>query len=419
MNEEKYFSADGFSNEYAEFDLDDFDLNNEDELSSLYNYVNGLQQKLRIVFSSMHLQEKSKQDEKNRYREFKFDVERKLLKIFQNEVDDYDWFNLGYKFNNSDSATDHKLSFLCYQKAAELSNNDSCLSCYLLGECYENGYGTEKNLEKAFEYYSIAAEDDEPYFIIKLAECYKNGIGTPVDEKKALELYKKAEKIGKDQLIQSYKKRFESFEKKLTETTEVTTKNANSWIAFGDCFKKGTGTEKNLEKAKECYKKVLAFYEKTDTSAKNYRIVLKRLEEIDNDKISKQEQRSLLEKELTDVTKGNIGNGIELGDWYRKYKPQNYEKAYNCYKKIFNFYEQTQEYDENYRRVLKRLLICFDKGIGSESEEEINAIREKLIDYETDLLHEKGIDLSKKLDMSQCEKKMHEFQKKIKDGAYE
>lgn len=194
MNEEKYFSADGFSNEYAEFDLDDFDLNNEDELSSLYNYVNGLQQKLRIVFSSMHLQEKSKQDEKNRYCEFKFDVERKLLKIFQNEADDYDWFNLGYKFNNSDSATDYKLSFLCYQKAAELSNNDSCPSCYLLGECYENGYGTEKNLEKAFEYYSIAAEDDEPYFIIKLAECYKNGIGTPVDEKKALELYKKAEK---------------------------------------------------------------------------------------------------------------------------------------------------------------------------------------------------------------------------------
>ena len=418
MNEEKYFSADGFSNEYAEFDLDDFDLNNEDELSSLYNYVNGLQQKLRIVFSSMHLQEKSKQDEKNRYREFKFDVERKLLKIFQNEADDYDWFNLGYKFNNSDSATDYKLSFLCYQKAAELSNNDSCPSCYLLGECYENGYGTEKNLEKAFEYYSIAAEDDEPYFLLKLFGCYKNGIGTPVDEKKALELYKKAEKIGKDQLIQSYKKKFESFKKKLTETTEVTTKNANSWIAFGDCYKNGQGTKENLEKAKECYKKVLAFYEETNTSAKNYRIVLNRLEEIKNGKLPKKEQIAIFEKELTEVTKNNVNDWITLGDLYRKYKPKNYEKAYECYKKVFNFYEQTQEYDENYRRAIKRLFLCFDKGIGYESEEEISAIREKLIDYETDLLHEKGIDLSKKLDMSQCEKKMHEFQKKIKDGAY-
>lgn len=385
MNEEKYFLNDEYesANEHAEFDLDDFDLNNEDELSSLYNYVNGLQQKLRIVFSSMHLQEKSKQDEKNRYREFKFDVERKLLKIFQNEADDYDWFNLGYKFNNSDSATDYKLSFLCYQKAAELSNNDSCPSCYLLGECYENGYGT------------------------------------PVDEKKALELYKKAEKIGKDQLIQSYKKKFESFKKKLTETTEVTTKNANSWIAFGDCYKNGRGTKENLEKAKECYKKVLAFYEETNTSAKNYRIVLKRLEEIKNGKLPKKEQIAIFEKELTEVTKDNVNNWISLGDLYRKLKRKNYERAYDCYKNVYNFYEQTKEYDENYRRVLKRLLICFDKGIGSESEEEINAIREKLIDYETDLLHEKGIDLSKKLDMSQCEKKMHEFLKKIKDGAYE
>lgn len=102
-----------------------------------------------------------------------------------------------------------------------------------------------------------------------------------------------------------------------------------------------------------------------------------------------------------------------MGDLYRKLKRKNYERAYECYKNVYNFYEQTKEYDENYRHVLKRLLICFDKGIGSEFEEEINAIREKLIDYETDLLHEKGIDLSKKLDMSQCEKKMHEFQKQL------
>lgn len=412
MNEEKYFSADGFSNEYAEFDLDDFDLNNEDELSSLYNYVNGLQQKLRIVFSSMHLQEKSKQDEKKRYREFKFGVERKLLKIFQNEARHSDWLKLGHIFNDSDSVTDYKLSFLCYQKAAELSNNDS-YSSFILGDCYENGFGTEKNLEKAFEYYSIAAKSDEPYFINKLAECYKNGIGTPIDEKKVLELYEKAKQVGEYQLIQLDKKKFESFKKKLTETTEVTTKNAKSWIAFGDCYKNGRGTKENLEKAKECYKKVLAFYEETNTSAKNYRIVLNRLEEIKNGKLPKKEQIAIFEKELTEVTEDNVNNWISLGDLYRKLKRKNYKRAYECYKNVYNFYEQTKEYDENYRRVLKRLLICFDKGIGSESEEEINAIREKLIDYETDLLHEKGIDLSKKLDMSQCEKKMHEFLKQL------
>ena len=281
MNEEKYFLNDEYesANEHAEFDLDDFDLENDEDVENLYWYVRGLQQKLAYITTCYDFTKQSEKKEENRHREFKTNVERRLLKILQNEADDSDWLNLGYEFKNIASVTDYKLSFLCYQKAAQLSNNDS-YSSFILGDCYENGIGTEKNLEKAFEYYSIAAKAEEPYFIIKLAECYKNGIGTPVDEKRALELNEKAKQISHEQTIQSNKKRFESFEKKLTETTEVTTKNANSWIAFGDCYKNGRGTEKNLEKAKECYKKVLAFYEETNTSAKNYRIVLNRLEEI-------------------------------------------------------------------------------------------------------------------------------------------
>lgn len=390
MNEEKYFLNDEFNsvNEHARFDLDDFDLENDEDVENLYNYVNGLQEELTFRNTQRYFQEKREEDERNQHREFKSNIERKLLKILQNKADDSDWFKLGHYFNNIDSATDNKLSFLCYQKAAELSDNDS-YSCFCLGDCYENGIGTEKNLEKAFEYYSIAAKAEEPYFILKLSECYKNGIGTPVDEKKALELYEKAKQISAARLSQLNKKKFESFKNKLTEETEVTTKNANSWIAFGDCYKNGRGTEKNLEKASECYKKVLTFYEKTDTSAKHYHIVLKRLEEIKNDKISKQEQRSLMENELTEITKDNVGKWIVLGDLYRKYKPKNYEKAYECYKKVFDFYEQTKKYDENYRRAIKRLFLCFDKGIGSESEEEKRAIREKFYDYETGFLKEK------------------------------
>ena len=394
MNEEKYFLNDEYhsANEHAEFVLDDFDLDNDEDIENLYRYVHGLQQKLNYITTCYNNTKQFAVIEKNQHDEFKSDIERKLLKILQNTDDDYNWFMLGHefnKFNNIDSATDNKLSFLCYQKAAELSDNDS-YSCFRLGDCYENGIGTEKNLEKAFEYYSIAAKAEEPYFILKFSECYKNGIGTPVDEKKALELYEKAKQISAAHLLQSNKKKFESFKNKLTEETEVTTKNANSWIAFGDCYKNGQGTEKNLEKASECYKKVLAFYEKTDTTAKNYRIVFNRLKEIKNNKISKQEQRSLMENELTEITKDNVGKWIELGDLHRKIKPQSYEKAYECYKKVFDFYEQTKEYDENHRRAIKRLFLCFDKGIGSESEEEKSAIREKFCDYETELLKEKG-----------------------------
>ena len=103
-----------------------------------------------------------------------------------------------------------------------------------------------------------------------------------------------------------------------------------------------------------------------------------------------QEQRSLMENELTEITKDNVRNWIELGDLHRKIKPQNYEKAYECYKKVFDFYEQTKEYDENYRCAIKRLFLCFDKGIGSESEEEKSAIRDKIYDYDINKFSEEG-----------------------------
>ena len=171
MNEEKYFLNDEYesANEHAEFDLDDFDLENDEDVENFYWYVRGLQQKLAYITTCYDFTKQSEKKEENRHREFKFGVERKLLKIFRNEARYSDWLKLGHIFNDSDSVTDNKLSFLCYQKAAELSNNDS-YSSFILGDCYENGFGTEKNLEKAFEYYSIAAEDDEPYFINKLAE---------------------------------------------------------------------------------------------------------------------------------------------------------------------------------------------------------------------------------------------------------
>ena len=246
MNEEKYFLNDEYesANEHAEFDLDDFDLDNDEDVENLYWYVRGLQKKLAYITICYDFTKQSEKKEGNRHREFKTNVERRLLKILQNEADDSDWLNLGYEFKNIASVTDYKLSFLCYQKAAELSDNDS-YSSFTLGGCYENGIGTEKNLEKAFEYYSIAAKAEEPYLILKLSECYKNGIGTPVDEKKALELYEKAKQISAARLPQLNKKKFESFKNKLTEETEVTTKNANSWIAFGDCYKNGRGTEKS------------------------------------------------------------------------------------------------------------------------------------------------------------------------------
>ncbi len=117
---------------------------------------------------------------------------------------------------------------------------------------------------------------------------------------------------------------------------------------------------------------------------------MKRFKEIENVGISKQDQILKLEKELTEVTQQNVTSWISLGDLYRKLKKKNYEKAYECYKKVFNYFEQTKDYDENYRHTLKSILVCFDKEIGSETKEERNAIRDKLYDYDIEKITAKG-----------------------------
>ena len=202
--------------------------------------------------------------------------------VFTEPEDYWNWISLGHEYGGYLLDTDSKMPFICFKKAVELSNN-APYACYHLAECYEKGVGIEKNLEKAFEYYSLATKDNDSYFIKKIADCYNNGIGTTIDEYKAQELYEKAKALDYEASIQQQKKTFEGLRDKLTE---VNIKDINSWISLGDCYMKGRGTEKDLSKATDCYNKVLEYYEQTTKFDKNYHIVLKHLKEIKNGVIS-------------------------------------------------------------------------------------------------------------------------------------
>jgi TPR repeat protein len=54
-----------------------------------------------------------------------------------------------------------------------------------LALCYKNGEGIEKNLEKAFDWYQKAAENDIKEAIFNLALLYENGEGTKKNLEKA------------------------------------------------------------------------------------------------------------------------------------------------------------------------------------------------------------------------------------------
>ena len=61
-----------------------------------------------------------------------------------------------------------------------------------LGNCYKQGRGVEKNLEKAVEWYRKSAEQGYDRGQFCLAGCFENGEGVPKDKEKALQWYKKA-----------------------------------------------------------------------------------------------------------------------------------------------------------------------------------------------------------------------------------
>lgn len=67
-----------------------------------------------------------------------------------------------------------KEALIYYKRAYDLGDRRSA---YNLATCYGRGYGTPQNLDKAFEYYNIAAEAGEPGAMFELGNFYFEGRG--------------------------------------------------------------------------------------------------------------------------------------------------------------------------------------------------------------------------------------------------
>jgi len=94
-----------------------------------------------------------------------------------------------------------------------------------LGYCYENAKGTNINLQKAFELYTLAHERGNIYSTNNLAICYEKGKGTNINLQKAFELFTLAHERG----------------------------NIRTTNNLAVCYKNGKGTTINLNKAIELY----------------------------------------------------------------------------------------------------------------------------------------------------------------------
>lgn len=110
---------------------------------------------------------------------------------------------------------------------------------WALAEYYSLGGEERKiprNYEKAIYWYSRAAEYKSEYrgqALYRLARCYKDARGKNRDTKKAFEMLKALSAIDCSKI----------------ELYEEAVFAANANITLADCYYRGIGTEKNVEKA--------------------------------------------------------------------------------------------------------------------------------------------------------------------------
>lgn len=141
----------------------------------------------------------------------------------------------------------------------EYENGDAA---QLLAELY--AFSTEKcDYKKAFDYATIAAEDDECGGYLVLGSLYLNGWGIEKDVNKALENYKMAAALGDETAMNQIGFIYmgnegidENPEQSFYWFNEASKKNsAVGMYNLGYCYKNGYGTETDIEQAAECFKK--------------------------------------------------------------------------------------------------------------------------------------------------------------------
>lgn len=119
---------------------------------------------------------------------------------------------------------DYEKAFSWYSKAA---NQGYASAQFRLGRCYFHGTGVPKDQTKAFYWYSKAAEQGSAEAQTDLGDCYYYGEGTSKDLIKAAYWYSKAADQG----------------------------DAGGQYSLGRCYENGEGITQDLEKASELYAK--------------------------------------------------------------------------------------------------------------------------------------------------------------------
>ena len=135
-----------------------------------------------------------------------------------------------------------------------------------LGIMYENGLGVSIDLDKAVEFYTLAAEKGNAKAMYNLAEFHDGYYGLPVDYKKALDLYTKSAEKGYNKALQawaviSYGRVDPDLKRLRNYFGRLQNRGSSAWENLGQMHLDGHGVPIDLEKYKECYREAIAIYQ--------------------------------------------------------------------------------------------------------------------------------------------------------------
>jgi TPR repeat protein len=123
----------------------------------------------------------------------------------------------------------------------------------------------------AFRYMKMAADSLDPQAINDLAVYYIEGVGCIRDEDMAFSLFKKAADLGDPNAQRNYALSIENNDPKLAYKYMIMSANQKNRDAMNDLgiyYKEGRGTNKNLDKALEWFKKAADMAD--DNGCRNY-----------------------------------------------------------------------------------------------------------------------------------------------------
>ncbi len=138
---------------------------------------------------------------------------------------EYSLANRAYYHKDYDTAVDYLL---------QIARAENPHSAYLLGQCFEDGRGLEKNRTAAYEWYLVAAKAGIARAQCDVGRCLVQGNGVKKDPAKGVEWLKLSADQG--------------------------TPAAYLWLGY--CYHKGLGVEKDFDKAEDLYLRAEAAGEK-------------------------------------------------------------------------------------------------------------------------------------------------------------